>query len=158
MTLSNIKKMKSEKGFTLVELLIVIVVIAILAAIVIVAYNGIQNRAKTQSGKAAASNMQKKIEAYNAATGAYPTATTAATFNTQLNAQTESALGSLVAGAPGTTNYSTTVQVERCSAPANGGFRLGWYDFGSGGVVADAEKIVILTGGTACTAWGTGPI
>jgi prepilin-type N-terminal cleavage/methylation domain-containing protein len=32
-------------GFTIVELLIVIVVIAILAAITIVAYNGIQNRA-----------------------------------------------------------------------------------------------------------------
>lgn len=32
-------------GFTIVELLIVIVVIAILAAITIVAYTGIQNRA-----------------------------------------------------------------------------------------------------------------
>ena len=34
------------KGFTLVELLIVIVVIAILAAISIVAYNGIQQRSR----------------------------------------------------------------------------------------------------------------
>ena len=32
-------------GFTIVELLIVIVIIGILAAITIVAYNGIQNRA-----------------------------------------------------------------------------------------------------------------
>lgn len=34
------------RGFTIVELLIVIVVIAILAAISIVTYNGIQQRAK----------------------------------------------------------------------------------------------------------------
>ena len=35
-----------SKGFTIVELLIVIVIIGILAAITIVAYTGIQNRAK----------------------------------------------------------------------------------------------------------------
>jgi len=34
-----------QKGFTIVELLIVVVVIAILAAITIVSFNGIQNRA-----------------------------------------------------------------------------------------------------------------
>ena len=34
-----------NRGFTFVELLIVIVVIAILAAITVVAYSGIQNRA-----------------------------------------------------------------------------------------------------------------
>lgn len=37
---------KTRSGFTIVELLIVIVVIGILAAITIVAYNGVQNRAK----------------------------------------------------------------------------------------------------------------
>lgn len=40
---------KDKSGFTIVELLIVVVVIAILAAITIVAYNGIQNRAKKSS-------------------------------------------------------------------------------------------------------------
>ncbi|MBC7512702.1 prepilin-type N-terminal cleavage/methylation domain-containing protein [Candidatus Saccharibacteria bacterium] len=38
--------MNTLKGFTIVELLIAIVVIAILAAISIVAYNGVQQRAK----------------------------------------------------------------------------------------------------------------
>jgi Tfp pilus assembly protein PilE len=51
--------------------LIVIVVIAILAAITIVAYNGIQNRAKTSSGQAAANSMVKKFEAINAIKGVY---------------------------------------------------------------------------------------
>jgi prepilin-type N-terminal cleavage/methylation domain-containing protein len=40
---------KTTSGFTIVELLIVIVVIAVLAAIVIVAYNGVQTRAKASA-------------------------------------------------------------------------------------------------------------
>lgn len=39
----------SYSGFTIVELLIVIVVIGILAAITLVAYNGVQDRAATAS-------------------------------------------------------------------------------------------------------------
>jgi prepilin-type N-terminal cleavage/methylation domain-containing protein len=68
----NLKQTKS-RGFTIVELLIVIVVIAILAAITIVAYNGIQNRAKTSAGQALANTIAKKAEAYNTLNSTYPT-------------------------------------------------------------------------------------
>jgi len=68
MTLKNIK----QQGFTIVELLIVIVVIAILAAITIVAYNGVQNRAKTTAGQSAATNAAKKAELYNTEKSSYP--------------------------------------------------------------------------------------
>lgn len=54
----------TQKGFTIVELLIVIVVIGILAAIVIVAFNGIQNRAHDASVRSDFASARKKIEAY----------------------------------------------------------------------------------------------
>lgn len=62
------------RGFTIVELLIVVVVIAILAAITIVAYNGIQQRTKNTAIIDAASKSQRLISAYIALNNAYPTA------------------------------------------------------------------------------------
>lgn len=62
-------------GFTIVELLIVIVVIGILAAIVIVAYNGIQDRARDAQRKSDIASVQKKIELYNAQNEEYPKTT-----------------------------------------------------------------------------------
>ena len=66
-------KTKSQ-GFTIVELLIVVVVIAILAAITIVSYNGITNRANASAAASLASGFQKKAELFVAdgPTGAYP--------------------------------------------------------------------------------------
>lgn len=65
----------NKRGFTIVELLIVIVVIAILAAISIVAYNGIQNRGKASASQSLASQVAKKIEIFNTTESKYPTGT-----------------------------------------------------------------------------------
>ena len=59
-------------GFTIVELLIVIVVIAILAAISIAVYTNIQQRAKNTAIINAANSSIKLIEAYIAQYGVYP--------------------------------------------------------------------------------------
>lgn len=55
---------KNASGFTIVELLIVIVVIAILAAITIVAYNGTLGRAQDSTIKSDISTLVKKLELY----------------------------------------------------------------------------------------------
>ena len=55
---------KNKQGFTIVELLIVVVVIAILAAITIVAYNGIQNRARESVIKNEVSLGLKQIKMF----------------------------------------------------------------------------------------------
>lgn len=52
---------QKQAGFTIVELLIVVVLIAILAAITIVSYNGIQNRAKDSAAQSAATQAAKKL-------------------------------------------------------------------------------------------------
>lgn len=68
----NIFKRRNNSGFTIVELLIVIVVIAILAAISIVAYNGIQERARVSSVSSALSQASRKVTLYQAEHGSYP--------------------------------------------------------------------------------------
>jgi prepilin-type N-terminal cleavage/methylation domain-containing protein len=62
-----------HKGFTIVELLVVIVVISILAAISIVSYNNISNRATAAKNKSVALEVAKKMRAWQAVTGSYPT-------------------------------------------------------------------------------------
>ncbi|MFZ3009800.1 MAG: prepilin-type N-terminal cleavage/methylation domain-containing protein, partial [Candidatus Microsaccharimonas sp.] len=70
-----------SNGFTIVELLIVIVVIGILAAITIVAYNGIQNRSKVASLQADITNGVKVLESYKVTQGSEQYPTTLATAN-----------------------------------------------------------------------------
>ena len=79
--------MTKTSGFTIVELLIVVVVISILAAITVVSYNGIQNRAKDAAALNVTKNVEKKVQLYKSLYGTYPT-------TTQLNAQPETTIDS----------------------------------------------------------------
>lgn len=63
---------RSAYGFTIVELLIVIVVIAILAAISMVGYTNISNRAHDSTVMADLSNFQKQMELVKVDLGRYP--------------------------------------------------------------------------------------
>lgn len=67
------KERKKEHGFTIVELLIIIVVIAILAAISIVAYNGIQNRAHDSAVQGDLRQISTLIRSHDINEGRVPT-------------------------------------------------------------------------------------
>src|SRR4051812_7764221 len=63
---------KRQSGFTIVELLIVIVVIGILATLVIVTFTGIQQKARNSQRQTDINALDSHIEAYYAQTGSYP--------------------------------------------------------------------------------------
>jgi len=122
-----------RSGFTIVELLIVIVVIGILAAITIVAYNGVQNRGKTASGATAAENATKKAEAYNAETSGYP------------------AQASTLTGAASTTTYQltgVTINGTALSAAPTDPATLNFYRCGTNTTAAATTlaTVTVITG------------
>lgn len=160
MTLNN--KVK-QSGFTIVELLIVVVVIAILAAITIVAYTGIQNRAKTSSAQALANNVAKKAEAFNTINSAYPAtmaAFKAATGEAALDTNTSAALqiiaitGSQITGTPAgaanTPEKSIAMQVCTSSGTAVGMVLFWWSATAN---AAQTMNIGTVSGGSVTCAY-----
>ena len=63
-----------QSGFTIVELLVVIIVIAILAAVTIVAFNGAQQRARDANIVATANQIEKSIMLWYQDVGVLPAA------------------------------------------------------------------------------------
>jgi prepilin-type N-terminal cleavage/methylation domain-containing protein len=70
----RVTRANRQRGFTIVELLIVVVIIAILATITIVAYNGVQQRAIAASIQSDLDNASKKLKLFQVDNSAYPTA------------------------------------------------------------------------------------
>lgn len=64
---------RKQSGFTIVELLIVIVVIGILAAIVITTFTGVQKKGRDADRKSDINAIYSQVEVYFAENGKYPT-------------------------------------------------------------------------------------
>lgn len=62
-----------QKGFTIVELLIVIVVIGILAALVLNTFSGVQRRARDTERQTDINSIATQLEVYYTDNGKYPT-------------------------------------------------------------------------------------
>ena len=63
---------RCRRGFTIVELLIVIVVLSILSVVTVVAFNGVQARSKDAARHAELSQIDRLIEMYKSTNGNYP--------------------------------------------------------------------------------------
>lgn len=66
------RSVSQRAGFTIIELLVVIIVIAILATVTIVSYSGIQKRAQDAVTATNESQAKKALEVYNVENGQYP--------------------------------------------------------------------------------------
>lgn len=72
MGMSGRKHIGREEGFTIVELLVVIIVIAILATITIISYSAVTNNAKKQTVTSDAQTIATLLNKYKTKNGAYP--------------------------------------------------------------------------------------
>ncbi len=159
MSLTDIKN--KSQGFTIVELLIVVVVIAILAAITIVSYNGITNRANASAAQSTAASLQKKIELFQADEGKYPFALSEMSTGTDSGEAWYITNASITtSGAnPTSSTGKTRVKVAPCSntgtAPTDSasttGVRITWYDYQKA-----SNQLTNIDLGTCTTPVGTG--
>ncbi len=72
--LSNLRKLSSQAGFTMIELLIVIAILGILAVAVLSAINPVEqiNRGRDTGSRSDAEQVLSAIDRYNAFAGYYP--------------------------------------------------------------------------------------
>jgi len=133
-------KKVAQKGFTIVELLVVIVVIGILAAITMVSYSGVTTKASTTAAQSNASSVKSVIETFyadngtSAGNGSWPA--DAAAVNTYSGTATALAkLPSSITLSAGTValtaaNGKTTVTYRPLATAANGGC-IAYFNFGT---------------------------
>ncbi len=154
MTLPTSNKLRS--GFTIVELLIVIVVIAILAAISIVSYTGIQNRANTTAAGANAESVQKVAETIYADDQLYPNTVTKFTTATTVKLPANVSLILSTAVTPNNvlnTAIGKTTVLYKYTNNQLGACAFSW-DFGTNAV---STNIIYMGNATAsnCNSTGT---
>jgi prepilin-type N-terminal cleavage/methylation domain-containing protein len=139
---------RHERGFTLVELLIVVIILAILAAIVVPQFADSANDARQSAYTTDLGNLRAVVELYRQQHGAYPGAV-AATAGTCVN-------GSAVAAAVGAPSFTAQLaNYTNAAGQACTGFDAAQFRFGPylrEGVPANplgtTNTVAVVTAGT----------
>jgi len=137
----------NRQGFTIVELLVVIVIIAILASVVIVAYNGITGRAVESAMKADLKGAATTLELDNTRDGSFPSDAASANGGEGLKASN----GNTLSYEPKTYGYCVTVSNPKSSTTLRIKSTTGQIEEGTCVVT-----VTTLAGGTYGFADGTG--
>lgn len=122
-----------RKGFTIVELLIVIVVIGILAAITIVAYNGTQQRARDSQRESDVKTIVKALELYYIDNGKYPAGGGSTVINSWWTTTADSSWATLQSSLTPYLGGATLPRDPKQGATSAmaGGFSYDYYGFNS---------------------------
>jgi prepilin-type N-terminal cleavage/methylation domain-containing protein len=119
---------KKNNGFTIVELLVVIVVIAILAAISVVAYTGIQQRTRDSARESDIAAIVKALELYYIDHGQFPPGSGSTVINSSWSTTADASWGNLASHL--VPDYISELPRDPISTPGANPQSLGNYNYG----------------------------
>lgn len=134
----------AARGFTIIELFVVVVIVAVLTAVAVTAHNSIQTRAKNSAAQATLRALTKNLRAYYLQKGSYPTNAATVISDISSHAGRSTPTGSVSIGIPTATTGTSTIKVELCGTGS--GVKLTPFDYTTNAVSATTAILGDVSG------------